>query len=114
MVERREETQFLLHILDDRLDYQVAIGEIFHVERAMQAAAVLVNLSLSELALARHHVPGGINTRHALVEQGLVDFAYHRLISGLSAGLGDSSPHQSAANHANHSYSHLSSSFAIS
>src|SRR6266849_1508146 len=106
MVERREETQFLLHILDDRLDYQVAISEIFHVERTMQVAAVLVNLPLSELALACHHVPGGINTRHAFIEQGLVDFAYHRLIAGLGAGLSDSSSHQSAANHADHSYSH--------
>ncbi len=47
----------------------------------MQTGAVLCDLLCTQLAFARHGIPGVVNTLDALIQKLLIDLAYNSIIA---------------------------------
>ena len=86
-----------IEVLGDRLDHQVAVGEVGVVERAADPAADRVGVRLLELALLDRAAELLLDLAEALVEGALVGLDHDDVPAGLGADLGDPVPHQPAA-----------------
>src|SRR5581483_4576314 len=99
-VERRVRLLLQLRILDDRLDHDIAIGEIFEIRRPLEAAHAGIHVGLLHLSLLDELAEGFLDAGDSLVEKLLFDLAHDRLVSGLRGDLSDSRAHEAAAENA--------------
>ncbi len=86
--------------LGDRLDHEVAVGEVRVVGRARDAPAHRVGVLLRGLALLDRARELLLDLADALRERRLVDLAQHDLVAGLRRHLRDPVPHQPGPEHA--------------
>ena len=89
--------ELLVEVLGDRLDDEVAVGEVGVVERPLDAPADLVRGGLLELALLDRAAELLLDLPEPLVERALVDLADDHVIARLRRGLCDSVAHEAAA-----------------
>ena len=92
-------SSFCGEVLGDRLDHQVAVGQVRVVERALDPAAHGVGVALLHLALLDGAAQLLLDLAEALVERVLVDLAHHDVVSGLRRDLSYAVAHQPAADH---------------
>src|ERR1019366_1664208 len=85
--------------LGDRLDHQVAVGQVAVVDGSLDARAHLARLGLVHLALLRRPRQLLLDLGDALLQSRLVELPQHHLIAGLGRHLGDAVAHQSRAQH---------------
>ena len=84
-------------ILGDRLDHEVAAGEVGVVERRRDPAACRVGVALLELALLDRAGELLLDLADAASEAIVVDLAQHDVIAGLRDDLCDSMSHEAGA-----------------
>ena len=87
-------------VLGDRLDHEIAVGEVAVVERAVDAAADGLGVGLLHSPLLDGPRELFFDPSDPLVETLLVDLAEHDVVAGLSGDLGDAMAHQARAEHA--------------
>ena len=100
LVKRAPHVDLQLEVLGDRLDREVAVGEVDVVERSGDAPAHGVGLGLLDAALLDRAGELLLDAPDALVEAILVDLAQDYLIAGLGGDLRDAVPHQTRSEHA--------------
>src|SRR5262245_311739 len=107
-VENAVGLRLLVHVLDDRLDDEIAIVQVVEPRRACEIPERPVPLLGGDLALL--DAPGEelLDPAHPLLEESVLDLANDRLVARRRADLRDSRPHQAAAQHADCSYRHIS------
>ena len=105
----RPHLELAVKVLGDRLDHQVAIGEIRVVEGRGDAPAHGVRLRLLHLALLDRAGELLLDLRHALVERLLIDLPHHHVPARLRADLRDPVAHQAAAQDADLADRHMCS-----
>ncbi len=88
-------------VLGDRLDHQVAVGEVGVVERGLDAAADGVGVGLLHLPLLDRAGELLVDLADPAVELLLARLADHDVPARLGADLGDAVAHQAAAEHSN-------------
>src|SRR5205085_5784350 len=88
-------------VFGDRLDHEVAVGEIAIVERRPDALADRIRVGLLGLALLHGAGQLLLDLPDAGGEPILIDLADHDLPSGLGADLADPVAHQAAAENSN-------------
>ncbi len=86
--------------LGDRLDREVAVGEVAVVHGAVNARPDCVGLLLGALALLDRARQLLLDLADALRERRLVHLAQHHLVAGLRGHLGDAVAHQPRSEHA--------------
>jgi hypothetical protein len=86
-------------VLGDRLDHEVAVGQVAVVERAGDPAADGVGVALLELALLDRAPELLLDLAEALVELVLGELTHHHVVAGLRRHLRDPVAHQPTAEH---------------
>jgi hypothetical protein len=90
-------------VLRDRLDHEVAGGEVAVFRRRGDPPAHRVGVGLLELALLDRPRELLLDLADALREAVVVDLAEHDVVARLRGDLGDAVPHQPGAEHADRS-----------
>ena len=90
-----------VQVLGDRLDHEVAVGEVRVVERGLDAASHRVGVALLRLALLDRAGELLLDLADAAVELLLAHLAHHDVPARLGADLGDPVAHQAAAEDTN-------------
>ena len=93
--------ELLAEVLGDRLDHEVAVGQVAVVGGALDAPAHRVGVGLLQLALLHRAAELLLDLADALVERRLVDLAQHHVVAGLRRHLGDAVAHQARSQHSN-------------
>ena len=96
-IERFPHLKLAVQVLGDRLDDQVAVGQVAVLKRRRDPGQHRVGVSLLELALLDGAPQLLSDLADALVQLALVDLADDDLPAVLSADLGDSMAHQATA-----------------
>ena len=99
-VERGEQLLLRLDLLDDRLDDEVAAGEVAQIRRDPQPAECRVHLVLRQSTLLDPAREIALDRRAALLGELVRDLAPDRFDPCLHADLGDSRTHRPEADHA--------------
>ena len=95
----RHSSSFLLEVLGDRLDHEVAVLEAVEAGRALDPAAHLVGGGLLHLALLDRAAELLLDLADALAEAIVVHLAQHHVVAGLGRDLGDAMAHEASARH---------------
>ena len=98
-VELAPHRELPIEILGDRLDHQVAVGQVGVVERPLDTAANPIGVGLLHLPLLDRARQLLLDLAHAGVELLLRYLADDDVPAGLCADLGDPVPHQAAADY---------------
>src|SRR4029077_21263128 len=96
-IELTPHLELAIEILGDRLDHEIAVGEIRVLERRGDPCQDSVSLRLLHPALLDRPGELLLDLAHALIQLPLIDFADHDVPTLLSADLRDPMPHEPAA-----------------
>src|SRR5581483_1264400 len=100
LVDPPEDLELLGLVLDDRLDHELAVGELGEVGRVAQAGEGAVPVGLGQLAGPDGPVERRLDPLAAGVEGALVDLPDDDVETGPGADLGDPGTHEAAAHDA--------------
>ena len=109
-----QSSTFCGRALGDRLDHELAAGEVVQVECRVEPAADFVGRRLLHLALLDRSRELLFDLPDRLVEAVLVDLAEDDLIPGLGGDLGNPMPHQPPAGDSNFLDIHTLGRYGIS
>jgi hypothetical protein len=98
LVELTEDVGLQRLVLDDRLDDEVAVGEVAQLGGVRQVLRDRVVLGLADLVRLQRPVDGVLDLRLAPLDGAGIDFAHDRRHARLGAHFGDSRSHEAATN----------------